>query len=96
MKNSGYTRDLTIEDLRRRPTLLLTPREVGQILGASYDTVRRLISSGILPSIVFGNSRRRVVAHELLRFVGLAPYPSIESTKKEEEEEYAIAESHKQ
>ena len=52
-----------------QPTQLLTIREAADALRLSYDTTRRWVLDGRLPSIALGPRTRRVPAHQLAKFI---------------------------
>jgi excisionase family DNA binding protein len=65
------------------PVKYLSPREVGDIVGISGDTIRRLIKSNQLKAVRMppGN-HYRIAAAEVLRYVGEYRIPLVESNRK--------------
>jgi excisionase family DNA binding protein len=65
------------------PVRYLSPREVGDIVGISGDTIRRLIKSNQLKAVRMppGN-HYRIAASEVLRYVGEYRIPLVESNRK--------------
>ena len=65
------------------PVKYLSPREVGEIVGISGDTIRRLIKSNQIKAVRMppGN-HYRIAASEVLRYVAKYKIPLIESNRK--------------
>lgn len=65
------------------PVKYLSPREVGEIVGISGDTIRRLIKSNQLEAVRMppGN-HYRIAASEVLRYVAEYKIPLIDSNRK--------------
>ena len=65
------------------PVKYLSPREVGEIVGISGDTIRRLIKSNQLKAVRMppGN-HYRIAAAEVLRYVAEYRIPLVESNRK--------------
>ena len=61
----------------------LSPREVGEIVGISGDTIRRLIKANQLQAVRMppGN-HYRIAASEVLRYVEKYQIPLVESNRK--------------
>jgi excisionase family DNA binding protein len=65
------------------PVKYLSPREVGDIMGISGDTIRRLIKSSQLKAVRMppGN-HYRIAASEVLRYAMQYNIPLVESNRK--------------